>query len=263
MEFGIVTDELSQDPREAIEMGLDWGIRLFEIRNAFGIRFPRFVDDTLDLLATLSEEYDIQYTAVSPGFFKCPLGDSQHIEYALGQGLDIAMDFMEGCDVPTLICFGFDLDSGTDHDAVHYLKELADRLGERNLCGAVENETHTKFNTPTRIADLLRRAGRPNLGANWDYANLKECAPEGFPEGYERVKRYIANVHAKDVAILPDGATQWKPIGEGICDWAGQIRALAQDQVVEHVTIESHCGPAEEIGLRNLETLQRYLRDAG
>jgi len=262
MRFGIVTDELSQDPREAIELALDWGIRDFEVREVRGVRFPRFEDGTLELLAALREEYDIRYTAVSPGFFKCRLDDEHHIAYALGEGLDVTMDFMEGCDVPTLICFGFELEPGTDHDAIALLKRLADRLGERNLCGAVENEANCKFNTPGRVADLLRRVGRPNLGANWDLGNLKEGAADGFPEGYERVKRYILNVHAKDVAILDDGTTEWKPIGEGVCDWAGQIRALAHDDIVEHVTIENHCGPPNEVGLHNLETLQGYLASA-
>ncbi len=40
MRFGFVTDELSQDPREAIETALEWGVRDFEIRNVGGARFP-------------------------------------------------------------------------------------------------------------------------------------------------------------------------------------------------------------------------------
>lgn len=259
MRFGIVTDELSQDPREAIELALSWGIRDFEIRNVRGVRFPRFEDDTLDELAALREEYDIRYTAVSPGFFKCRLDDEAHIDYALGEGLELTMDFMEGCDVPLLICFGFEIEPGTDDEAIALLQRLADRLEERRFQGAVENETHCKLSTPARVADLIRRVARPNLGVNWDLGNLKEHAAEGFPQGYELVKPHIVNVHAKDVALLEDGTTEWKPIGQGICDWAGQIRALAHDGVVEHVTIENHCGPPDEVGYHNLETLKEYL----
>ncbi|HOZ47993.1 MAG TPA: sugar phosphate isomerase/epimerase [Candidatus Hydrogenedentes bacterium] len=259
MRFGIVTDELSQEPREAIEMALAWGIRDFELRGIRGARFPRFDVAVLDELAALREEYDIRYTAVSPGFFKCHLEDEAEVGYALGEGLDIAMDFMEGCDIPLLICFGFEMDTGTDNEAIKLLQRLADRLDERALHGAVENETHCKFNTPARIADLLRRINRPNLGANWDYANLKEYALRGFPDGYEKVKRYILNVHVKDVALNDDGMTEWKPVGEGVCDWRGQIKALARDGLVEHVTIENHCGPPERVGPQNLKTLRGYL----
>ncbi len=259
MEFGIVTDELSQEPREAIDLAMEWGIKKFEIRNVRDVRFPRHTVDVLDHLAALREEYDIEYTAVSPGFFKCHLDDAAHVDYALGEGLDTAMDFMEGCDVPLLVCFGFELDTGADVQAVELLQRLADRLGEKSLGGAVENETHCKFNTPARIDHMLRLVGRPNLGANWDLGNLKEGAADGFPAGYELVKPRIVNVHAKDVAVIGEGDTEWRRIGDGVCDWPGQMQALARDQIVEHVTIESHCGPPAEVGLHNLETLRSYL----
>ena len=259
MDFGIVTDELSEDPREAIETALDWGIGNFEIRSVHGERFPRMKDSVLDELAGLREEYGVAYTDVSPGFFKCHLNDEDHIAYALGDGLERAMDFMEGCGVPLMICFGFEMETGTDADAVEKLKRLADRLGERSLGGAVENETHCKFNSPARIDHMLRMVGRPNLGANWDLGNLKLGAAKGFPTGYERVKSHIVNVHAKDVAIDEDGHTRWVRIGDGICDWRGQMKALARDGVAVNVTIENHCGPPAEVGRHNLATLKQYL----
>lgn len=259
MRFGIVTDELSQDPREAIETALELGICDFEIRNARGVRFPRHADNTLEDLVALREEYDVRFTAVSPGFFKCALDDERNVAYALGEGLRRTMEFMNACGTSLLICFGFDLDSGTDKDAVEKLQQLADRLAEHDLRAAVENETHCKFNTPERIALLLDQAARPNLGANWDLANLKEGAATGFPSGYELVRRHIVNVHAKDVSAFADGTTEWRPIGEGVCDWAGQMRALVRDAPVDHVTIENHCGPPKSVTLHNLRTLQGYL----
>lgn len=259
MEFAIVTDELNQDPRRSIETALEWGIRRFEIRTVHHQRFPSCDESVLDELAALREEYNVEYTAVSPGFFKCHLDDEIAVDFALGEGLDLAMDFMEGCDVPLMICFGFEMDTGTDDQGVVRLQQLADRLGERNLAAAVENETHCKFNTPERIVALLEKVARPNMGANWDLGNLKEGAAAGFPSGYEMVKPWIANAHVKDVAVLDNGETEWRPVGQGMCDWHGQMQALARDGIVEHVTIESHCAPLEEVGLHNLKTLKDYL----
>jgi sugar phosphate isomerase/epimerase len=257
--FGFVTDELSQDPRQAIETALAWGVDRFEIRNVRGVRFPRHEDDTCTLLARLCEEYPIRYTAVSPGFFKCPLSDTEHIRYALGEGLDRTLNFMAECQVPLLILFGFEKGSGSTDEAVSLLQRMADRLAEHGFDGAVENETHCLFDVPENIATLLRRVNRTNLGANWDPGNLKEYAPGAFPEGYAEVRHFVFNVHAKDVALLPDGSTAWKAIGEGVVDWPRQLRALQQDGIVEHITIESHLGPPEEVGRRNLETLRSYL----
>lgn len=259
MEFGIVTDELSQDPREAIELALGWGIRKFEIRGVHGERFPRLSGNGLDELAALRNEYGIEYTAVSPGFFKAHLDDKAHMDYALGDGLEATVEFMLECGVPLMICFGFEMATGTDAGAVARLKDLAERLSGQGLSAAVENETHCKFNTPDRIAALLERIDRPNMGANWDLGNLKEGAPDGYPAGYEQVRPWIRNVHVKDVALLGNGQTEWRPVGEGVCDWRGQMRAIARDGIVGHVTIENHCGPLEEVGRHNLRVLKEYL----
>jgi sugar phosphate isomerase/epimerase len=262
MRFGFVTDELYPDPRQAIETALAWGVHDFEIRNVRGERFPRVSDHTLDELVALRDEFGIRYTAVSPGFFKCHLDDEASIAYALGDGLARTLDFTARCEIPIIICFGFEMATGTDDQAVTLLREWADRLAGHNVRGAVENETHCKFDTPARIAQLIQRVDRPNLGANWDVGNLQQGAREGFPQGYALVKPHIFNVHVKDVAQMPDGTMAWKPIGEGMCDWTGQIRALARDGIVDHVTIESHCGPKEAVGLHNLTTLRRILDEA-
>lgn len=261
MEFGFVTDELSADPREAIEMGLEWGVTRFEIRNVAGARFPRISPDTLDDLIVLKDEYSILYTAVSPGFFKCRLDDKDAISYALGEGLDLTFDFMEACEVPLLICFGFEMLPGTDAEAVALLRDLAERADEKRVSIAVENETHCKFNTPERIKELLEDIARPNVGANWDLANLKEGASKGYPHGYELVKPFIFNVHVKDVLPTSDGGWQWCPVGKGVCDWRGQLLALKRDDIVEHITIENHCGPPEKVGPENLATIKEYLQE--
>jgi len=262
MRFGFVTDELSQDPREAIETALAWDVHDFELRFVRGVRFPRHTDDTLDHLAALREEYGIRYTAVSPGFFKCSLKDEDELRDAFSEPLDRSIEFMRCCDVPLMICFSFELDSGTDAEAVSHLQRLADRLAEHGLSVAIENERDQLCTSPGRIVDILQQVDRPNMGANWDLGNLKDLAPQGFPEGYETVKPFIRNVHAKDVALLNNGDTEWRPIGEGVCDWRGQMQALARDGFVEHVTIENHCGPLIDVGHRNLATLRGFLNEA-
>ncbi len=261
MRFGFVTDELSQEPREAIETALEWGVRDFELRFVRGVRFPRHTGDTIEELCRLRDEYAIRYTAISPGFFKCSLQDEAALREATGEYLDRSIAFMLECHVPLMICFSFDADSGSDADAVAWLQRLADRLAEHGLAAAIENEREHLCSDPERIVEILHQADRPNLGANWDLGNLKNAAPEGFPEGYDRVKPLIRNVHAKDVAILDGEATEWRPIGEGVCDWRGQMQALARDRIVEHVTIENHCGPLIEVGRRNLDALIQFVNE--
>jgi hypothetical protein len=45
-------------------------------------------------------------------------------------------------------------------------------------------------------------------------------------------------------------------------DWKGQIKALVRDQVVKHITIETHCLPLVEKSKQNVDTLKQYLAEA-
>ena len=216
MRFGFVTDELNTDPREAIETALAWGVQDFEIRNVRGERFPRHSDHVLDELAALRDEFSIRYTAVSPGFFKCHLTDKASIEYALGEGLKRTLEFAERCDVPVIICFGFEMATGTG------------RRSGRGYCASGPTGSRT---TPCaapsrtrRTASSIRRPASRHCSSAWTgptwaptgtSATCNKGARDGFTDGYELVKPYIVNVHAKDVAQLADGSMAWKPIGPG------------------------------------------------
>jgi sugar phosphate isomerase/epimerase len=260
MRFGFVTDELSPDPREAIETALAWDVHDFELRNVHGRRFPDLAPGDLESLAAMRDEYGIRYTAVSPGYFKAPIGDTVHRDRVFAESLPRTLDFMEACEVPVLIVFSFEAEPNAPREVVNVLRQLNDAIDGRRVSVAVENEAGHHFDTPEAIAGLLADIGCVRVGANWDPGNLLSEAAGAFPGGYETVKRFIFNVHAKDVAV-EGGRRVWKRIGEGLVDWAGQIRALERDGLLEHVTIESHCRPGIEAGLQNLQTLRGYLAE--
>jgi sugar phosphate isomerase/epimerase len=257
MDYGFVTDELSDEPREAIEAALEWGVRRFEIRSVWGERFPRCSLPRLDELASLQDEYGVAFTAVSPGFFKCPTDSEPEIAYALGDGLNRSMDFMESQGIRLLVCFGFTQKGSRREHAIEHLRTLAEACEARGVKAAVENEAHHLFDAPGNMAAMVEEIARDGLGLNWDPGNLKQHAAGAFPEGYERVKPYILNVHAKDVARDENGEWRWRLLGEGVYDWPGQMAALDRDGIVEHVAIENHVHPRMEAGRRNLA----YLRE--
>ena len=258
MRFAFVTDELSPDPREAIETALAWDVHEFELRTVHGRRFPDLAPGGLDALAAMRDEYGIRYTAVSPGYFKAAVGDTAHRDHVFNDSLPRTLEFMESCEVPVLIVFSFEAEPAAPGEVVDVLRALNDAVGSRRASVAVENEADHHFHSPEAIATLLAETDCVRVGANWDPGNLLGEASGAFPGGYETVKRFIFNVHAKDVAV-ERGQRVWKRIGEGLVDWAGQIRALEREGLVEHVTIESHCAPGVEAGLHNLRTLRAYL----
>ena len=51
------------------------------------------------------------------------------------------------------------------------------------------------------------------------------------------------------------------PVGEGLIDWRGQLRALLEDRLVEHVTIETQSLPLVEKSKRNVDVLRTILSE--
>ncbi len=262
MRFAFVTDEIHDDPKVAIETALDWGITDFEIRNIWGKRFPRVSLSEMDTLLAMKEEYGIHYTALSPGFFKESLRKQDALEYVWKEGTQKTFDFARQAEIPLVICFSFQKNCGTRQEVVELLKRMGMRAEASNIRIAVENEREHWCDMPPAICTILKEINLANVGLNWDPGNMKQDASQAFPQGYEQVKPFIFNVHVKDVVLLESGETQWSPLGTGLCDWQGQMKALLKDGVVDSVTIESHCGPRVEVGKHNLSYLRTLVEQA-
>ena len=73
MKTSIVTDEPSDDFQTAVEIACSWGLRNFEIRNAWLGRIPDIPPSGIEIIKRVIKEYDINITFLSPGVFKIPL----------------------------------------------------------------------------------------------------------------------------------------------------------------------------------------------
>ena len=141
-------------------------------------------------------------------------------------------------------------------DALRRAAKLAAAAGLELL---VENEPGYWCDTGTHTAAMIARSGSATLFANWDPCNawLGPDAEQPYPEGYEALKPHIRNVHVKDT--LEGSLVRCVPVGDGVIDWKGQLRALAVDRIVPHVTIETHCEPLVENSRRNWESIKGIL----
>lgn len=263
LDLGIVSDELTLDFREAVSHALPWGITRYEIRCLKSGRIPAIDPvEWADVLACIRER-GVTVTALSPGIFKHPLSARAELENELAVTLPrtIAMGRESGTSL--IIVFG--LKREVDEPASNYMvavdllrraAALAEREGIRI---AIENEPGFWCDTGENTRRIITDVGSPALGANWDPANAIGCTEVPYPDGYEAVKPVIMNVHVKDT--VRGALVQCVPIGEGLIDWPGQLRALVRDGVVPHVTIETHCHPLIETSRRNVDTIHRLLSE--
>lgn len=263
LDLGIVSDEISNDFVAAMHHASSWGISLMEIRLLKSGRVPNVSKEDIDEVLQYLRGGDVRITALSPGVFKHPLSKTSQLDEELNTTLPRTIDLANVLGAPLIIVFGFERLPGESETnraiAVDFLRRAAAVAEPAGVKLAIENEPGFWCDTGANTRTIIDDVASPALGANWDPANAYGTPEVPYPGGYEAIRERILNVHVKDTK--EGSLVRCVPVGEGVVDWAGQLRALVRDNIVSHVTIETHCLPLIDNSRRNVETLKRMLSD--
>ena len=264
MEIGFVTDEISPDVTEAIEIGVSWGVFNYELRGVGEHRIPAIDETDIQQILALIKKHGIRITALSPGIFKGTLQESDRIEHEIKEILPATFRLAERLNSDMVLVFGFKRAPNDQEDDEHRVVELFTRVAEtarqHGFIIAVENEPGFWCDTGTYTARILAKVNSPFLRANWDPANAVGTGETPFPDGYLAIKDWIANIHIKDT--VKSASVACVPVGEGVVDWQGQLAAILRDKPVKHITIETHCLPMIENSKQNLRVVRKMIAAA-
>lgn len=281
----LVTDEISADVETAVELGVEWGVRDFELRGWDVQRVPHFTPFQKQRLHELIEEYGIQIAAISPGLFKCPFPASprerfplrtfdaalhqqwqdardvvkRHLEELLPASIEYAQDV----GARKIVAFSFHRGAcppglPTD-DILETFHRAAEEAARAGLGIVIEVEDGFWADTGSRTAALIQAVNHPALRINWDPGNAFAAGDSPYPDGYASARDWIRHVHFKDVTRT-DGMLRY--VVEGDIDWEGQIGALIADGYDGCISVETHMQPKVQSARAALERLRRLLSKA-
>ncbi|MBD2844026.1 sugar phosphate isomerase/epimerase [Paenibacillus sp. IB182496] len=272
MKLAIVTDELTQQPEEAVRAGLAMGLRHYELRTVLGRRVPDDAAQLTPMLAELKSRYNLAYTALSPGLFKCE-PDAMTLEAQLRDRLEASIAMAQELEIGTIVCFAA-VDFETHRPAelraavLPYLRRAAERLDECGMTLAVETEFMSGCETAQDAAKLIAAVDSPAFKVNWDPANAW-IAGESPLTGYLSIRRHIAGIHVKDAFTTAwRGRNPFAVLGEGRLPWADILSAYLQDYPpgsapAPVLTLETHVEPLIACSERSITRLRELLAGHG
>jgi len=245
--IGVVTNEISDDLEEAINVAKSWGLEYIELNGVWGENICDVDEATLSKAIRIVRASGLTVTNIGSLTLRCNLEDdeeySQHIKHLL-RSIQIAPLF----DVNVVRLFSFWKEENVEEkwDRIFEKMELPIRIAEREgVILGFENVSSGNVGTSDDLERLFDRFDSPNLKLIWDPGNAYatgEMTP--FPDGYEKIKNKIIHIHAKDVVFNEQGERIWKPIGQGAVDYKGQMEALYKNSYRDVIALETHCTSA-------------------
>ena len=241
--LGVMTDEVSQDFAHALDVIEEFGVHTIELHSMWDKNICDLDSHELTQVLHMVRQRGFAVCDIASLFLRCPIDDldayNEHITI-LERSIQIAPLFE--CQLVRCFSFWREDDLETHWDTILERLELPVRMAESaGVTLAFENVRSCNIGTGVETARLMETINSPNLRVIWDPGNAYvsgEARP--YPDGYEVVKPWIVHVHVKDAVLGPDGSSVWKPIGAGKVDYAGQLRALAEDGYEGVVSLETH-----------------------
>ena len=256
MRISLITDEVSNDPATAFELGRRWGIEHFELRHAYRWRVPVGPAWAAERVAAAVRDYGVRVTAISPGLFKptmrtdgstVPISTDtpEEVRRHLRELLPAFFGFAESVGARNIVVFALrrgEADGSTPPQIViDSLAEAAEEAAAENFQLLLENGAGSWADTAEASAAILEAVDCPHLRLTWDPANAAWADPQTDPVagGYPLVAPHVGSVHVKDL-VVGDAGCAWATLGEGIIDWPKQLGLLADGGYDGFLTAEPH-----------------------
>lgn len=241
---GVITDEVSQDLDVVIGLMRRYGIQGAEIRTIWNTRVDQLAPHQVRILRDRLSAEGLVVPALATPFFKCDLGDAQayreHLD-VLRRSIGVAHEL--GTAMLRTFTFWRTEPRPSWEPIVDAYQEPADLARRAGVTLGIENEGSCSVGTGAELDEFLTALASPHVRGIWDPGNA--VAEPGYPDGYERAKRWCPHVHLKDLRVEPDGSTTAALLGDGNLDVRGQLAALRRDGYTGFVSLETHWRPQQ------------------
>ena len=281
--LGIITDEIADDLEKALDFISRSSLPDCELRDLWGKNIMNAPQQDLAHAKKLIETHHLQVSDIASPLFKYNLPEVPAPPEQVDQ---FGANFTDK-DSERLLHKSFELARlfGTRKIRIFaYLRvrpeeaekaypiirnrmtKAAEMAQKNGMILVLENEPTCNVGTGKELWRILRDVNSPSLRGTWDPANATVLNELPYPDGYREVRGLFDHMHAKDSKRDPaTGKMTWLPVGAGVVDWRGQIKALRADGYKGTLSLETHYrrpdGNKLESTRESLEGLQKIIKE--
>ncbi len=255
--LGVITDEISDDLDVALDFISNYRLPGCELRDIWGKNIMYLSPQDLAAALHLVRNYNKKVSDIASPIFKYNLPQMPARKLLPDRQFGAAFSDK---DSDSLLLKSFNLARffGTNkvrifsywrvqdpEKAYPYVRDrlakAAELAGKNDILLVLENEMDCNVGTGKELGRILRDINSPHLRGNWDPGNAVMLGEVPYPDGYNYVKGLFAHMHVKDARRNP--ATRrltWAPVGAGVIDWKGQIKAVIDSHYDGTMSLETH-----------------------
>ncbi len=283
--LAVINDEITQDFEHACQVASqEFGLQWIELRSMWGKSLSDLDDKQVAEAQKILAAHKLRVTDIASPLFKtdwpgAPLSkqsekrDQFHADFdakAQDRLLERLIVLSKSFQTERIRCFDFwRLDDPKPFRAAinAKLKQAAERCAKDNILLLLENEMSCNTATGAESAAVLAAIPNKNFMLNWDPGNSAAIFSKPYPDGYNLMpKNRIGHCHCKDVVYKPGHKYEWAPVGGGVIDWVGQLKALKRDGYNKGLSLETHwrgAGTPEASSRISMDGLKKTLVKAG
>lgn len=248
---GVISDEISQDMREAAELAYRYKLDGVEIRSVWEKGPHELTDKDIKEIKTILSDYNLDVCGISAPFFKCDIDDQRQIDEHI-EILKRCIDLSYKLDVKFIRGFTFwskgDFNSYFDR-IVSKFETPIELLSKNGKILVLEFDPSVFATNAQKLVQVIKAIDSPFVKGLWDPGN-DIYDPDGerpFPDGYNIIKDHMVHMHLKDAKKLPDGKVVSTPIGLGEVEYEEHFSKLIEDRYEGYVVLETHYRPKHDL----------------
>jgi sugar phosphate isomerase/epimerase len=282
--LAVINDEISPDFEKVCQIVAgEFGLHWIELRSMWNKNVTELNAKEVDDARKIIAEHKLRVTDIAsplfktdwPGAPRSPLSETRdqfHANFdanAQDRLLERCVELAHSFDTDRIRCFDYWRleDQKPFRAAINTkLQQAAERCAKDHLILLLENEMSCNTASGEESAAVLQAIPHKNFMLNWDPGNAAAFDGTPYSTGYQLLpKDRIGHCHCKDVVRKPDNKYEWAPVGGGMVDWVGQLKALHRDGFHSGLSLETHwkgAGTPEASTRASMDGLKKSLSKA-